>query len=66
VIDLDPERRPTISIDESAIVLGISRASAYEAAKNGELPTVRFGRRIRVPSAALRRLLALDEPTSRP
>ena len=61
VINLDPERNPTISIDETAIVLGIARSSAYEAARCGEIPTVRFGRRVRVPTAALRRMLVLDE-----
>jgi excisionase family DNA binding protein len=61
VIELNPEERPTISIEEAGIVLGISRWGAYQAAKTGELPTVRFGRRVRVPTAALRRMLALDD-----
>jgi excisionase family DNA binding protein len=63
VISLNPEERPTVSIEEASIVLGISRWAAYQAAKTGELPTVRFGRRVRVPTAALRRMLCLDEQT---
>jgi len=51
VISLNPEERPTVSIEEAGIVLGISRWGAYQAAKTGELPTVRFGRRVRVPTA---------------
>lgn len=61
--DLDPDVRPTVSIDEAADFLHIGRSTAYEAARTGELPTLRFGRRLRVPTAALRRMLQLDEPT---
>ena len=48
----------TISVEEAADLLGISRRSAYRAAASGELPAVRLGRRLRVPSAALRQLLS--------
>jgi excisionase family DNA binding protein len=48
----------TISIPEAAQELGISRNGAYEAAKRGEIPTVRIGRRLLVPRDAIDRLLA--------
>jgi excisionase family DNA binding protein len=48
----------TLTIEEAAKVLRISRASAYEAARRGELPTVRIGKRLLVPQAALDRLLS--------
>jgi excisionase family DNA binding protein len=38
--------------------LGLSRGSIYAAAARGEIPTIRIGRRILVPCAALDRLLA--------
>ena len=47
----------TISVEEAGKILGIARNSAYEAAKNGEIPTIRIGRLIRVPIPALERLL---------
>ena len=50
--------RQTLTIEETAQVLGISRTSAYAAARRGELPTVRIGRRYVVPRAALERLLS--------
>ncbi|MGK2947426.1 MAG: helix-turn-helix domain-containing protein [Acidimicrobiales bacterium] len=59
MVDLDPRTNPTLSVDEAAAVLGISRSSAFAAAHRGEIPTVRFGRRMRVPTAALRHLLSL-------
>lgn len=45
------------TIDEAAATLGISRAFAYEAVRRGEIPSIRIGRRILVPFAALNRLL---------
>jgi excisionase family DNA binding protein len=37
--------------------LGLSRNTAYARATDGTLPTIRFGRRLLVPKAALDRLL---------
>ena len=48
----------TYSVEDAARLLGISRNSAYQAAKTGELPTIRFGRRLLVPRIALEKLLA--------
>lgn len=61
-IDLDPETNPTCTLGETADLLGICRTSAYAAAKCGDLPTISIGRRLLVPTAALRRLLQLDDP----
>ena len=47
----------TCSIPTAARLLGIGRASAYKAAAEGVIPSIRIGRTVRVPSAALRRLL---------
>jgi excisionase family DNA binding protein len=48
---------PTISIEEAALVLGVSRSAAYRAAKAGQLVTFRVGRRLLVPTAPLLRML---------
>jgi len=50
--------RLTLTVEEAAASLGISRASAYEAVRRGEIPAIRIGRRILVPRAALERFLA--------
>ncbi|MCH8014421.1 MAG: helix-turn-helix domain-containing protein [Candidatus Dadabacteria bacterium] len=52
----------TYSIPEVAKVLGIGRTAAYEAARTGEIPTIRIGKRILVPVAALERLRAHRPP----
>jgi excisionase family DNA binding protein len=54
---LQSDDRLTWTIAEAADLLGISRASAYEAAHRGELPVRVIGRRMLVPRAALLRLL---------
>lgn len=55
--------RLTWTITEAAQLLGISRATAYEAAHRGELPVRLIGRRMLVPRTALLRLLDQDNPT---
>jgi len=49
--------RKTCTIAEAGEMLGIGRAASYEAARRGEIPTLKIGRRIVVPLAALERLL---------
>jgi excisionase family DNA binding protein len=53
--------RLTLSVEEAADALGISRALAYEAVKNGQIPHIRIGKRILVPKAALDRLLGAGD-----
>ena len=50
--------RLTYTVDEAAQLLGISRNSAYEAVRRGEIPTISIGRRILVPRNRLEELLA--------
>lgn len=57
------ERR-TYSVEESAALLGIGRGAAYEAARKGEIPVIRVGRRFLVPAKALDRMLAGEMVTS--
>ncbi len=52
--------RLTLTVEEAAATLGISRAFAYEAVRRGEIPSIRIGRRVLVPRAALERLLDDD------
>ena len=47
----------TLTVEETAAVLGISRGLAYEMVKTGRIPSVRFGKRVLVPRQALERLL---------
>jgi hypothetical protein len=49
--------RDTFEVPEAGQILGLSRAASYIAAANGDLPTIRIGKRLIVPRIALERLL---------
>ena len=58
---------PTISVELASRYLGISRAFAYEMVRTGRLPVIRIGdKRVRVPSAALLRMLSGETATASP
>ncbi|MFZ0668439.1 MAG: helix-turn-helix domain-containing protein [Acidimicrobiales bacterium] len=57
------ENRLVLTVEEAAQLLGISRSFAYEAVQRGEIPSMRIGRRILVPKAALKRLLEQANPS---
>jgi excisionase family DNA binding protein len=51
---IEAERLPLfLTVEQVAEVLGTSRTAAYDAIHRGEIPSVRFGRRIRIPRHAL-------------
>ena len=54
---MDAKERKTQSIRETAKILGIGLNQAYEAARRGEIPTIKIGKRILVPVAAFERML---------
>lgn len=45
--------RPTLSVAETATLLGISRWLVQQAVHDGSLPSVRVGRRILIPRSRL-------------
>jgi excisionase family DNA binding protein len=49
--------RLVLTVDEVAYLLNISRGLAYELVARGELPAIRLGRRIVIPSVAMEELL---------
>jgi excisionase family DNA binding protein len=46
-----------LSVPQAAAILGISKDLAYDLTARGELPSLRFGRRVVVPTKPLLRLL---------
>jgi excisionase family DNA binding protein len=49
--------QPTCSVEEAAKVLHIGRTQAYRAVRSGELRSIRIGKRVLVPTIAIRKLL---------
>ncbi len=50
--------RLVYTIAEAAKLLSLSRGSAYQLAREGKIPTLRLGKRLVVPKAALLKMLA--------
>lgn len=53
----DWRSRATITVEQAAPILGIGRSTAYALARADEIPTIRLGRRLLVPTTRLRVLL---------
>lgn len=51
--------RQTYNLEEVAKLLGIGRNQAYEGARRGDFPTIRIGKRIVAPRAAIDKLLGI-------
>jgi excisionase family DNA binding protein len=51
------EDKLTLSVEETAKLLGIGRNLCYDRVKTGEIPVIKIGRRLLIPRAALDRLL---------
>lgn len=54
----------TMTVEEAAAALNISRSLAYEAARDGRIPTIRIGRRLLVSRCALEKLLEEPQPVN--
>ena len=52
--------KATITVDEAAKILGIGRATAYEACYAGTIYSIRIGKRILIPLKPFQELL--DKP----
>ena len=51
------QNKLTLTVPETAALLGISRAHAYELVARHELPAIRLGRRVLIPRQAVQDLI---------
>ena len=54
------EERYCMGVPEAARKLGVSRNFGYELVKRGELPVIRFGKRLLIPKIALEKMLGVS------
>jgi excisionase family DNA binding protein len=54
----DPERL-VYTVPEAGRLLGLGRNAAYDAAKRGDIPTIRIGRLLLVPKIPFHRMLGM-------
>jgi hypothetical protein len=60
-----PDGMPyTLTMSETSKILHLGINSCYEAARRSEIPTLRIGRRLVVPTLALMRMLDGGNPTA--
>ena len=52
-----------VSVEVATSVLGIGRNAAYRAVRLGDIPSVKIGGRLLIPTAHLRRMLGLEATT---
>ncbi|TXH45730.1 MAG: DNA-binding protein [Actinobacteria bacterium] len=56
----EPQERPVLVAEDLVRIFDYgSRSAAYRAMRSGDLPVVRIGNRLYVPTAALRQLLGM-------
>jgi hypothetical protein len=59
MVRMDNEQPKTMSVPAAGKkYFGLGKNGSYDAAKRGEIPTLKFGSRLRVPVVALDRMLA--------
>jgi excisionase family DNA binding protein len=49
--------KKTVTVEQAAKVLGVGRSLAYKAVREGDIPSIKIGRRLLIPKAALAELL---------
>ena len=59
---VEAPERATLTVEQTAKVLGISRGNAYEGVRKGLIPALRIGARWVVPRPALNQMLAGNPP----
>ena len=57
-MESDNDVKMVLTVDDVRKTLGLSRGLVYEAVRRGDIPSVRVGRRILIPKAALEKLLS--------
>jgi excisionase family DNA binding protein len=55
------ESGPLLGAPEAAEILGVGLSVVYRAARAGQIPAVRIGRRMYVPRALLLQMLGIEE-----
>jgi excisionase family DNA binding protein len=56
--DSEQSERLTYDVPVAGRKLGLGKNASYEAARKGQIPTIRIGRRLLVPKAAFEEMLS--------
>ena len=61
----EKDKRLTMDVPVAGALIGLSRNGSYAAARRGDLPTIKMGRRLLVPRAAFEALLNVKPKEAR-
>jgi excisionase family DNA binding protein len=61
---MNESNKLTLTVEEAAALLGISRGLAYELVAKGDIPSLRLGRRIVVPRRRIEQMVEDAGPAS--
>ncbi|HPC72554.1 MAG TPA: helix-turn-helix domain-containing protein [Treponema sp.] len=50
----------TLTVEETAQLLDLSRSLTYEAVRNGTIPSIKIGRRYLIPKQGIERMLDIQ------
>jgi hypothetical protein len=53
----DDDKRLVYDVPEAGAMLGLTRNGSYEAAKRGDIPTIKIGKLIKVPKLSFHKML---------
>jgi hypothetical protein len=53
--------KPALPVRTVSLVLGTGEYAVYQGIKSNNIPSIRVGRKILVPTAPLRRMLGIDD-----
>lgn len=56
----NPVQSPVLSVAETAELLGLGKEATYRAIAKGEIPSVRIGKKILVPTTQILSLLGIQ------
>jgi excisionase family DNA binding protein len=57
---MPPPERLTLTVEETARLIGVSRGACYSAVRAGQSPSIKVGRRVLVPRHKLEALLGIE------
>jgi hypothetical protein len=60
----DPHTEPVLTVERAGAIIGLGRSAAYDAIRRGDLPSIRIGRRVVVPTARLADMLGLGHESA--
>jgi excisionase family DNA binding protein len=58
---MQDDEKLVMTVPEAGRKLGLSKDAAYDAAKRGDIPTIRIGHLLKVPKIRFERMLAGDK-----